>query len=63
MFGPEEAVEFGALDQTVPAEEVIKTAQSVAAMLAQLPGGAYGVNKQAMRKPTLDRISATKNGY
>lgn len=63
MFGPEEAVEFGALDQTAPAEEVIATAQSVAAMLAQLPGGAYGVNKQAMRKPTLDRISATTNGY
>jgi enoyl-CoA hydratase len=63
MFGPEEAVEFGALDQTVPAEEVIATGRSVAAMLAQLPGGAYGVNKQAMRKPTLDRINATKNGY
>lgn len=63
MFGPEEAVEFGALDQTVPAEEVIATGRSVAAMLAQLPGGAYGVNKQAMRKSTLDRINATKNGY
>ena len=63
MFGPEEAVEFGALDQVVPLEQVLETARATAAMLAQLPGGAHGVNKQAMRQPTLDRIRATKNGY
>ena len=63
MFGPEEAVEFGALDQVVPLEQVLETARTTAAMLAQLPSGAHGVNKQAMRQPTLDRIKATKNGY
>lgn len=63
MFGPEEAVEFGALDQIVPADQVLDSAHAAARMLAQLPGGAHGVNKQALRKATLDRIAASKNGF
>ena len=63
MYGPDEAVEFGALDMVVEPDQVIATATSVAKQLAQLPGGAYGWNKKAMRQATLDRIAATKNGY
>lgn len=63
MYGPEEAVEFGAIDMVVEPDEVIATATAIAKQLAQLPGGAYGWNKRAMRQATLDRIAATKNGY
>lgn len=63
MYGPDEAVTFGALDMVVAPEAVIETATSVAKTLAQLPGGAYGWNKRAMRQPVLDRIAATKDGY
>jgi enoyl-CoA hydratase len=63
MFGPDEAVKFGALDQAVPVDQVLDTARRVAGMLAQLPGGAHGVNKQALRKSTIDRIAASKNGF
>ncbi len=63
MFDPAEAVEFGALDKVVEPDAVIATAQATAKQLAQLPGSAYGWNKQAIRAATLDRIAATKNGY
>lgn len=63
MYGPDEAVQLGALDLVVEPEQVIATATNIAKQLAQLPGGAYGWNKKAMRQATLDRIAATKNGY
>ena len=63
MYGPEEAVAFGALDKIVEPAEVIATAQATARLLAQLPGGAYGWNKQAMNSATIERIRATTNGY
>ncbi|NVE95504.1 crotonase/enoyl-CoA hydratase family protein [Altererythrobacter lutimaris] len=63
MYGPEEAVKLGALDLVVEPDQVIATATALAQQLAQLPGGAYGWNKKAMRQPVLDRIAATKNGY
>lgn len=63
MYGPDEAVKLGALDLVVEPAKVIETATHIARQLAQLPGGAYGWNKNAMRQATLDRIAATKNGY
>ena len=63
MYGPDEAVAFGALDKLVDPAQVLSTAQEVAAQLAQLPGGAYHFNKLAMRQPVIDRILATTNGY
>lgn len=63
MYGPEEAVAFGALDKLVEPEEVLATAHQVAGQLALLPGGAYHFNKLAMRQSVIDRIGATTNGY
>lgn len=63
MYGPDEAVQLGAIDLVVDPEQVITTATQIAKQLAQLPGGAYGWNKKAMRQSVLDRIAATKNGY
>lgn len=63
MFGPDEALGFGALDKVVAPEEVLSSAMAAAGMLAQLPGGAYGFNKLSVRQPFIDRIRATTNGY
>ena len=63
MFGPEEAVEFGALDALVATDKVVDSAHAIAAQLAQLPAGAYGANKLALRQPVIDRIKVTKAGY
>ena len=63
MFGPDEALEFGALDDLVEPEQVIATAMKIADQLAMLPGGAYGFNKLSVRQPFIDRILATTGGY
>jgi len=63
MFGPEEAVRFGALDQIEESDRVLETAMGIAEQLAQLPGEAYAFNKLALRQPTIDRIRATTGGY
>ena len=63
MYGPEEAVAFGALDKAVEPGEVLSTANAIAKQLAQLPSGAYQYNKLAMRQDVIDRIAATKAGY
>lgn len=63
MYGPDEAVGFGALDRVVEPDAVLETARSIAGQLAQLPGGAYHFNKLAIRQGTIDRIRATTAGY
>lgn len=63
MFGPEDAVELGALDKVVAPDAVLDTAHQMAKLLAQLPGGAYGFNKLSIRQPAIDRIKATSGGY
>lgn len=63
MFGTEEALRFGALDQLEVAEQVEASAMAAAERLAQLPGGAYHFNKLAVRQPFIDRIRATTGGY
>ncbi|MEP3052265.1 MAG: crotonase/enoyl-CoA hydratase family protein [Erythrobacter sp.] len=63
MFGHDEALSNGLLDQVVEPGAVIEAATATARQLGQLPGGAYGWNKRAMRAATLDRIAATTNGY
>lgn len=63
MFGPEEAIAFGCLDQVVAPGDVMARAMEAAALLARLPGGAYGFNKRAFRQPLIDRIMQTSGGW
>ena len=63
MYGPKEALEFGALDRVVEPGEVLGEAQIIAALLAQLPGSAYAHNKLALRQGTIDRIRAAIGSY
>jgi enoyl-CoA hydratase len=59
IYDPAGAVEAGYLDMTVALEKVEATAIGIAAQLAQLPGGSYAWNKNALRITTLDRIKAS----
>lgn len=58
LYDPDTAIEAGYLDQTVPLDDVISSAQVLAGKLAQLPG-AYGGNKIQLRKETLKAIEAS----
>jgi enoyl-CoA hydratase len=63
IFPPAGAVQAGYLDMTVAPDQVVPTAMGIAAQLAQLPGGAYAWNKNAVRKATLDRIKASLGAH
>lgn len=63
MYGPAEAVQFGALDRVVEPNKVLGEAQKIAALLAQLPGNSYSHNKLALRLGSLDRIRAAIGSY
>ncbi len=59
LYGPNEAVDAGFLDQVVAAEQLEETAIGIAAQLAELPGDAYAANKRDSRAVSLERIKAS----
>jgi len=59
IFDPAGAKDAGFLDDLVAADELVESAVAVANRLAQLPGEAYAGNKLAVRKATIDVISAS----
>ena len=63
MYGPDEAVELGALDRVVEPGRVLAEALKIAALLAQLPGSAYAHNKLALRQGSIERIRAAIGSY
>ncbi len=58
LFGPEEAVTAGLLDEVVAPGAAINRACELAAEWAQLPGHAYAANKLGLRKQSLEIIRA-----
>ncbi|GAA0476079.1 crotonase/enoyl-CoA hydratase family protein [Parasphingorhabdus litoris] len=63
LYEPAEALDVGYIDILVDAEQVMETAKAQAELLSKLAGRAYGANKLAVRKPTLDRIEAAIGTY
>ncbi len=59
IYGPEDALAAGFLDQLVDAGEAVDRALETAAELAKLPAVAYAGNKLAMRGDALDRMRAS----
>jgi enoyl-CoA hydratase len=59
IYDPEGAVEAGYLDMLASADKVESQAMAIAGQLAMLPGATYAANKNALRKATLDRITAS----
>lgn len=56
LYGPEEAVKAGYLDEVVTAGKSIEHAMELAAKYAQLPAHAYGANKLKLRAQALEII-------
>ena len=57
-FGPNNAVAAGFLDRVVPAEELLTTAQEVAASMASLDMKAHAASKRRARAGALEAIHA-----
>ena len=53
LVGPEEALALGALDELVPADELLPRALEMAEELAALPAAAYGYVKGQLREDAL----------
>lgn len=63
LYEPAGALDVGYIDMLVDPELVLKTATDQAELLSKLPGRAYGANKVAVRKHTLDLIEAAIGTY
>lgn len=58
VVSPVEAAEVGYADQVVPIEDVVRTAQTRAHELAELPSHTYAGTKRRLRQDAIDRILA-----
>ena len=63
LYEPAGALDVGYIDMLVDPDLVLKTAKEQADLLSKLPGRAYGANKMAVRKHTLDLIEAAIGTY
>lgn len=59
IYDPAGAVEAGYLDMVAAPDMVETQALAIAAQLAMLPGATYAANKRALRKTTLDGVTAS----
>ncbi|HEV8239216.1 MAG TPA: enoyl-CoA hydratase/isomerase family protein [Thermoanaerobaculia bacterium] len=57
-YSGEEAARHGLVDEAVPAEAVLARAVAVATGQASIPANAYGLTKQQLRAPTMERVEA-----
>ncbi len=56
IYNPDEAAKVGWLDRAVDEDALASEAMAEATRLAGLPGHAYGLSKQSLRKDTIERI-------
>lgn len=59
IYGPEDAVRAGYLDEVVPADRVVARAMEEAARLSGLAKNAYAATKERLRGRTIDHIRRT----
>ncbi len=59
IYGPEDAVRAGYLDEVLPAADVLARAKEEAAKLGALSRNAYHATKKRLRGKTIDRILST----
>lgn len=56
-YPPDVAAEIGFVDEVVPAERVLDRALEVAERLGRVPASTYALIKEAVRRPTVERIT------
>ena len=61
LVDPVDALELGALDEVVEADEVLPRALEVAGGLAALPSQAYELVKRQLRGPTIESIESVED--
>jgi enoyl-CoA hydratase len=59
IYGPEDAVRAGYLDEVVPAEALLERARAEAEKLGALPRMAYHATKTRLREATIHHVRAT----
>ncbi|XP_060757087.1 enoyl-CoA delta isomerase 1, mitochondrial-like isoform X2 [Neoarius graeffei] len=60
MYSPSDALKIGLVDQLVPEENLISTATETMTKWFAVPDHAREISKSMMRKPTLDRLLASR---
>ena len=59
LYRPQQAMEYGLLDEVVAASELEARALAVAKKLSEYPASAYSSNKRSMRRNVIDVIKAS----
>lgn len=59
LYRPQQAMEYGLLDEVVAASELEARALAVAKKLSEYPASAYSGNKRSMRRNVIDVIKAS----
>jgi Delta3-Delta2-enoyl-CoA isomerase len=60
LYGPEEALAIGLVDELAPKDEVLTRSQAEAAKWGKIPAKARFASKMLARKPRLDKLVATR---
>ncbi|KAK3520757.1 hypothetical protein QTP70_032291 [Hemibagrus guttatus] len=61
MYSPSDALKIGLVDQVVPEEKVLSTATETMTQFLAIPDHAREISKSMMRKPTVDRLLASRD--
>ncbi|XP_019749041.1 enoyl-CoA delta isomerase 1, mitochondrial [Hippocampus comes] len=60
LYSPAEALKIGLVDQIVPEEKLMSTAEQAMAKWLAIPAHARQLTKSMMRKPTVDRMTSKR---
>uniref|UniRef100_A0A3Q3R650 Enoyl-CoA delta isomerase 1, mitochondrial n=1 Tax=Monopterus albus TaxID=43700 RepID=A0A3Q3R650_MONAL len=60
LFSPSEALKIGLVDQVVPEDQVLTTATQAMTKWLAVPDHARQITKSLMRKPTLDKLTSSR---
>ncbi|MCJ8739679.1 hypothetical protein PDJAM_G00049940 [Pangasius djambal] len=61
MYSPSDALKIGLVDQLVPEEDVLSTATETMTKWMAIPDHAREITKSLLRKPTVDRLLASRD--
>ncbi|XP_037111953.1 enoyl-CoA delta isomerase 1, mitochondrial [Syngnathus acus] len=60
LYNPTEALKIGLVDQLVPEDKLMATAEQAMAKWLAIPAHARQITKSMMRKPTIDKLTAKR---
>ncbi|XP_077415781.1 enoyl-CoA delta isomerase 1, mitochondrial [Vanacampus margaritifer] len=60
LYSPTEALKIGLVDQIVPEDKLMTTAEQIMAKWLAIPAHARQITKSMMRKPTIDKLTSKR---